>query len=150
MKFQHAYSDPVRTSDLECKEPSLAQQQFKEDADINVLLERFKVTGQMPQGVTLPTYGDFSAVVDYRTANDAIRRARDSFMELPASVRARFENDPQVFLEFCSNKENLPELRKLGLAPELPPELSGGAGGASPQVGGSAAAAPASEGGSST
>lgn len=150
MKFQHAYSDSVRTSDLVCDDPSLAQQQFKDDADINVLLERFKVTGQMPQGVTLPSYGDFSTVVDFRSANDAIRRARDSFMELPAALRARFQNDPQVFLEFCSDKANLPELRKLGLAPEAPPEPSGGAGGDNPQVGGSPAAAPASGGGSST
>lgn len=150
MKFQHAYSDSIRTSDLVCDDPSLAQQQFKDDADINVLLERFKVTGQLPQGVVLPSYGDFSTVVDFRSANDAIRRARDSFMELPAALRARFQNDPQVFLEFCSDKANLPELRKLGLAPEAPPEPSWGAGGDNPQVGGSAAAAPASGGGSST
>lgn len=150
MEFQHAYSESIRTSDLVCDDPSLAQQQFKDDADINVLLERFKVTGQMPQGVVLPSYGDFSTVVDFRSANDAIRRARDSFMELPAQLRARFQNDPQVFLEFCSDKANLPELRKLGLAPEAPPEPSRGAGGDNPQVGGSAAAAPASEGGSGT
>ena len=118
MKFQHAYSESVRSSDLVCDDPSLAQQQFKDDADINILLERFKVTGQMPQGVVLPSFGDFSTVVDFRSANEAIRRARDSFMELPAALRACFQNDPQVFLEFCSDKENLPELRKLGLAPE--------------------------------
>ena len=38
MVFQSAYSEPVRTSDVECKEPSLAQQHFKDDVDINELL----------------------------------------------------------------------------------------------------------------
>jgi hypothetical protein len=116
MDFQNAYSKPVRTSDLKCDDPSLAQQSFKDDVDINVLLERFKVTGQLPQGVRIPTYGDFSAVVDFRSAQDALRRAETSFMDLPADLRARFSHDPQKFLEFCSDKANLPELRKLGLS----------------------------------
>lgn len=144
MQFKHAYSESSRLGDVECKEPTLAQQQFKDDADINVLLERFKVTGQLPEGIRIPTYGDFSDIVDFRSANDAIRRATASFMDLPANLRARFQNDPQVFLEFCSDKENLPELRKLGLAPEVLGD------GAKPHVGPSGAAAPASEGGSNT
>lgn len=134
MLFRHAYSESVRDSDLECNDPSLAQQSYKDDVDINVLLERFKVTGQMPQSVVLPTYGDFSAVVDFRTANDAINRARNAFMDLPADLRARFSNDPQVFLEFCSNPDNKDELVKLKLAnpPDVPvpvvpvPGVSGG------------------------
>lgn len=124
IEFQHAYSVPFRGSDVECPEPSLTQQQFKDDADINVLLERFKVTGVMPQGVRLPTYGDFTGISDYRTAADAVFRAQNAFMELPAEVRSRFMNSPQLFLEFCSDPKNLDELRKLGLAPAKP-DVSG-------------------------
>lgn len=117
MEFQHAYSEPFRGSDLECKDPSLAQQNMKDDVDINVMLEKFKVTGVMPQSVVLPKYGDFSAVVDYRSAMDAVRKARDSFMELPAHLRARFDNDPQKLLEFVSDEKNRGEAEKLGLVP---------------------------------
>lgn len=120
MEFQNAYSEPFRGSDLECKDPSLAQQQFKDDVDINVLLERFKVTGVMPENVVLPTYGDFSQVVDYRSAQDALRRARDGFMDLPAAVRARFHNDPQELLEFVSDEKNREEAQKLGLMKAVP------------------------------
>lgn len=120
MDFQSSYSVPFRGSDLECLEPSLAQQHFKDECDINFLLERFKVTGQLPQGIVLPTYGDFTGVSDYRTACEAIRRASNSFMDLPANLRARFENDPQRFLEFCSDPANLDELRSLGLASAKP------------------------------
>lgn len=149
MEFMHAYSQSFRGSDIECKEPTLAQQQFKDDADINVLLERFKVTGQLPEGVRLPTYGDFSQVVDFRTAQDAIRRASASFMDLPANVRARFQNDPQEFLEFCSNKDNLPELRKLGLAPEAVQAVEVGMG-REPHVAPAGGVTPPSEGRSNT
>lgn len=130
MEFQNAYSEPFRGSDLECKDPSLAQQQFKDDVDINVLLERFQVTGVMPQGVVLPSYGDFSAVVDFRSAQDALRRARDAFMELPAQVRARFNNDPQELLEFVSKDENRAEAERLGLVaakPSVQPDPGSGA-----------------------
>lgn len=115
MKFQNAYSDSVRASDLECKDPSLAQQQFKDEVDINKLLERFKVTGQMPRGIRLPTYGDFSGVNDYRTAMNSLLTAQDAFNALPANVRSRFANDPQNFLEFCSDPKNESELISLGL-----------------------------------
>ena len=100
MEFQHAYSDSFRGSDVECRDPSLAQQSFKDDADINVMLEKFKVTGVLPQGVVMPTYGDFVGVSDYRTAVDAINKATNAFMDMPANIRSRFENDPQKFWSF--------------------------------------------------
>lgn len=95
-------------------------QSFKEEADINVLVRRFGITGQMPQGIVPPTYGVFEDVFDFKTAMDAIAVARESFDAMPGDVRAKFQNDPQKFVEFCSNKDNLPEMRKMGLAiPEV-------------------------------
>lgn len=106
---------------LMCADPSLAQQHQKDEADINVIVKRFGVTGQLPQSVRVPTYGDFSAVLDYKTANLAMISARESFMAMPADVRLRFGNDPQKFIEFCSDTANLEEMRKLGLAVPKPP-----------------------------
>jgi len=120
-EFQHAYSKPCRASDLDCKDPSLAQQSFKDEVDINVLLERFKVTGQMPSGVRLPEYGDFTGLTDFQSAMSVLLQAQNEFMKLPADVRARFGNSPQAFMEFCNDKANLPELRKMGLAPDVVP-----------------------------
>lgn len=96
--------------------PTKTQQQFREEADINTIVRRFKVTGLAPQGVRVPQYGDFTAAVDFRQSMDAIRAAQISFMAMPAKVRERFGNDPQSFLEFCSDANNLDEMRKLGLA----------------------------------
>lgn len=132
MEFQHAYSVPFRGSDLECLDPSLAQQHFKDETDINVLLERFKVTGQMPQGVRLPTYGDFTGVTDFRSAQEAVLNARNAFMDLSASLRARFENDPQKLMDFLADPANSEEAVKLGLKVASAPALAAPAAPAAP------------------
>lgn len=109
---------------LFCVDPSLTVQSTKDECDINVIVDRFGITGQMPESLRVPRFEDFGdTVFDYRSAVEAIALAEDSFMSMPARVRAEFSNDPQVFLEFCSNAENLPRMRELGLAlPEKPAE----------------------------
>lgn len=104
--------------------PTRTQQSAKDETDINGIVKRFKVTGIPPRsGIRTPTYGDFNGIGDFRDAMDAINVAKRSFAELPSAVRKRFGNDPQLFLEFCSEEENFPEMRKLGLAvPEKEPE----------------------------
>lgn len=101
--------------------PSLAKQAFKEECDINVIVYRFGLAGKMPQNVRAPTYGDFTNVPTYQEALNALVQAQRSFEAMPARVRARFENDPGQFVDFCSDPANLAELRQMGLAvPEQP------------------------------
>lgn len=108
---------------LDCSgDPSLAQQQFKDECDINVIVERFGLTGEMPLNPQVPKYGDFTGVYDFQSALNAINQAEASFMELPAKVRARFENDPQQLLEFVSDEKNREEAQSLGLLKITPPE----------------------------
>lgn len=130
MKFQHAYSESFRGSDLECKDPSLTQQHYAEEADINVMMARFGVTGHMPQSLRLPTYGDFTGVTDFRSAMDVVVRAQNEFMTLPPDIRARFGNDPHQIISFLSDPDNDAEARKLGLIKPL----SEGDGGSPPMV----------------
>lgn len=101
---------------LACKDPSKAVQSQRDEADINTIVRNFGITGKMPENVRVPTYGDFDVVGDYRTAIEAVRSAEDSFMKMPADVRSKFDNDPQAFLDFCMNPDNLEEMRSLGLA----------------------------------
>jgi len=102
---------------------SMTIQAQAEDADINVLMRRYGITGKMPDNPRIPMYGDFLEVRDYRTALEAIRQADADFMEIPAEIRARFDNDPQRFLEFCSDEANRDELSKLGLLKPAPPPV---------------------------
>lgn len=100
---------------LSCADKSLAVQSAAEECDINTIVKRFGLTGQLPSGVRAPTYGDFTEVVDFQTAMNAIATARESFDTLPAHVRARFQNDPAAFVDFCSDDANRAEAVKLGL-----------------------------------
>lgn len=101
---------------LHCKDPSLTVQSQAEEADINTIVRNFGVTGLLPQNVRVPTFDDFSGIDDYRTAIETIREAEKSFLAMPSDVRRRFDDDPQKFVEYCSDSRNLEEMRKLGLA----------------------------------
>lgn len=119
--------------------PSLTVQSMTEDADINVIMRRYGITGKMPEDVRPVFYGDFDEVFDFRTAQQALRSAQESFDAMPADLRDRFANDPQRFLEFCSAVDedgkltNLEELRKMGLA--IPKEVEKHGSGSESNVG---------------
>jgi len=124
MKIRHSYKydqeAASRESAFVCVGESRTKQSFKDECDINVIVKRFGVTGMLPQNVRAPMYGDFTMVGDFRSAMEVIRSTQASFDAMSAEVRARFNNDPQSFLEFCSRKENLDEMRRMGLAKPLP------------------------------
>ncbi|WNK12800.1 MAG: internal scaffolding protein [Microvirus sp.] len=122
-QFNYDRDEASFESALACQDPSRTVQDAAEDADINTIVRRFGLTGELPDGVAAPNYGDFTEVVDFHTAMIAVRKAEGTFMRMPAHVRARFENDPQLFLEFCSDERNRDEARKLGLlVPQEPLE----------------------------
>lgn len=95
--------------------PSLAKQEFKEECDINTIMRKFGVTGVLPAATRMPQYGDFENAMDFQESMLAITAARESFMAMPADVRYEFANDPQRFLEFCSDPKNAERASKLGL-----------------------------------
>ncbi len=99
-------------------EETRTQQHFKEQCDINRIVKTYAKTGLVPGNPRLPLETDFVGIVDFHTAMNAVRRADEAFMELPADLRSRFHNDPQEYVEFCLDKENLDELVQMGLAPK--------------------------------
>lgn len=101
---------------LACPEITRTQQQFAEEADINNIVGKFLKTGLMPQGAVAPSYAMFEDVFDFQSAQNALIAAEKSFMAVPAEIRKRFDNDPQLYLEFCTDEKNLEEMRTMGLA----------------------------------
>lgn len=95
---------------------SKTQQQFKDEVDINTIVERFGVTGEMPPPINFPQVQEFEETFDFQTSMNVIRQAQESFMTLPAKARARFDNNPQKFMEFMNEEDNAAEAVKLGLA----------------------------------
>lgn len=126
MKFATVYSADDKRSEKFAtvnNEDSMTQQSDKDEANINILMERYAQTGQIPQMLEPGKFGDFSEVVDFRGAQEAIRAANEAFAEVPAKIRKQFDNDPAQFYEFVNDPNNLDELRKMGLAAPLPETL---------------------------
>lgn len=114
-EFNYDRRKASKESALVCKDKSLTQQHEKEEADINVIVKRFGLTGEVPGNIRTPQYGDFSGISDYQTAMQAIKLADEAFYSLPAYLRSRFNNNPEEFVSFCSDEKNREEAIKLGL-----------------------------------
>lgn len=96
--------------------PSMTQQQFATECDINNLMDKYR-RGEDISHFVRPAgfYGDVSQVGDYQSALETVLRADAAFLELDAKVRQRFDNNPQKLVEFLSDEKNREEAVKLGL-----------------------------------
>ncbi len=107
---------------LYCEDASRAQQQFKDGCDINVILRKYAATGILPGRRNEANYLDETPLsgLDYKAALDRIQEADRAFDELPAALRAEFQNQPANLLGFLDDPDNLDRAAELGLvaAPE--------------------------------
>lgn len=100
---------------------SLTWQSEADACDINKIIARFDAGGLITHvNQAQPMYVDVSQVGDYRGALDQVKAVEAFFMGFPASIRATFDNDPAVFLDFMSDPANEDEARRRGL---LPPKV---------------------------
>lgn len=97
------------------------EQSHKHECDIRNIVRRYAKMGQPLTAMPDPsTYQDLTSRPDYLQANIIVAKANQAFAELPSRVRARFQNDPSVFMEFMSDPSNADEGVKLGLFKKTP------------------------------
>ena len=96
-------------------EPTLTQQQFKEQCDINNIIKHYTQTGELPLSKKVGQFLDVSNVQDYQSALHTVFEAQAAFDSLPSNVRAKFENDPNQLVAFIEDDSNHEEALKLGL-----------------------------------
>ncbi len=104
---------------------SLTKQSFKDECDINFIMDKWKRTGEIPAasvGKMPPHYGDFSNPNDYMEACNRVIAANEAFSSLPSFLRDRFANEPANLIAFLADSENQDEAIKLGLAQKPIPE----------------------------
>ena len=94
----------------------LTKQSFKDECNINKIMAKFQRTGMINHySKHAPQYMNIPAI-EYHEALNMIAEANSMFAELPSSVRDKFANDPEKFLEFVQNPKNNDELVEMGLA----------------------------------
>ena len=107
---------------LHFPDDGLTQQNFQEETDINNIMAKFAKTGLVDHvNRVAGSYGDFTTVQDYQLHLDQVMAAQTAFMELPATIRRRFDNDPAHLLAFIQDPKNRDEAVSLGLINAPPP-----------------------------
>lgn len=96
-------------------EPTLTQQQFKEQCDINNIIKNYTQTGELPLSKKVGQFLDVSNVQDYHSALTTVFEAQKAFDNLPSNIRSRFENDPNQLIAFIEDDANHEEALSLGL-----------------------------------
>lgn len=91
------------------KEPSLTKQYFKDECDINNIVNRFSETGHLPYQNNLePQYGE-APKMDLKEALDMVNFAREEFDELDTVNKDRFGHNFNNYCQFLSDYEESPE-----------------------------------------
>lgn len=124
-EYQEVYTRPNGTKGVRTinADPTLTQQQFREECDINNIIKKHTRTGELTHvSQKLGSYLDVSEITDYQSMLQSVQNAQDAFMALPASTRARFRNDPGELLAFIQNDSNYDEAVSLGLIDKKPDE----------------------------
>ncbi|MEG8107025.1 hypothetical protein [Escherichia marmotae] len=119
-KFHTRY-DPPPSPGIEFKEPTMTQQHFRDECDINKIVERAVRTGDTTvfTSAQRAEFYDASAITDYVDAMALIDDVHDDFKSLPSTIRSMFGNNVKQYVEWMSNPANWNKARELGL-------LSGG------------------------
>ena len=135
-------------SGLSCPyDSSLTHQSFKDECDVNKIIENLDASGFLSERAARPYPPEFDAseVPDYHEAMNQVAYANQAFMALPAHVREEFAHDPARFVKYASDPANAEGMLKLGLAtPRVPQTPSAavtpvsGGNNASPSEGGEA------------
>lgn len=103
--------------------PSLTSQHPADEVDINKIMARIQKGQTVLTSAGQPFYGDVSELDGLQDALIKVQEANELFMQFPADVREKFDNDPVKMVEFLENSENRDKAIELGLVkPHLEPK----------------------------
>lgn len=120
MEFRTRFShhDPYLYGFNQSGQESMTRQSEKDEADINVVMERFMRTGQLPLTKNpvfqQAQFGNASAP-QYDQALMIVKQAKEAFSQLPADLRHEFHNDPYKLQKFLLDPKNDQRAVELGL-----------------------------------
>lgn len=112
-KFQTKYKHE-RPLSITFTKPSLTEQQFAFDADINNIVKGFT----QPQAVVnTPIFGQKFDLDMYQNAINIVADAKSEFYKLPSNIRREFDDDPAKLVKFMDSTDeaDIKKGVKLGL-----------------------------------
>jgi len=113
---KHKLGDKVKPV-VVCSPESKCKRSFGQEADINVIMKRFKATGHIQLRPNPGQFVDVSGLGDFAEATRRVNAAKASFMALPGRVRSIVGGSPEALMEYVADPANWAEAIKLGLVP---------------------------------
>lgn len=110
-----SYSSPKLSVSMSFPETGRTRQEFVEESDINNIMARYLKTGTIDWVNKYDAQHLDCSGLDFQSAQDQIVQAKTMFAELPAQLRDTFQNDPVLFVDFCSDPANYAEMDAMGL-----------------------------------
>lgn len=146
--YNHDVDQEAQRVALVCKDKSLTQQSFKDQTDINVIIDKMIKTGISPE-IPVPVYADLSTIDDFHTMQNRLAEAKALFYQLTPALRASYRNDPGAWIQDVNERlaqGDLEPLREMGLdLKSLDAQIESLAAKAAEQKGGTTPGAPAPE-----
>ena len=97
-------------------ETKCAQDHFKDECDVNRIIERYQATGVLTHVQNNQArYGEMPSGEAFQSMMTQIAEARSLFEELPSKARQHFNHDPVQFLNYIQDDPSLDILDDLGL-----------------------------------
>lgn len=100
-------------------EASRTKQSFKDEADINKRMARYRKTGFLTDPLKVSNrqafFADVCAAGDYMEQQNRVIEINKEFARLPSEIRNYFKNSPKELLSFLDDPENRQEAIDMGL-----------------------------------
>lgn len=116
MKFKNPYDRQVSAGIIN-DEPSMTQQHFEHECNINNIMCRYMKTGILPDPLSSssPTYADVSDFPSFEEAQNKLCRVKECFEGLPSEQRRQFGDNVNNFVQFMSDTNNLEKAHQMGI-----------------------------------
>jgi len=113
--FTTAYGAKLKVQSIN-NDPSMTKQSLKDDADVNKIIKRYNKTGVLPNMNKLEAvYGEITSQ-DLQDAINKVDASYEAFAEVPAPIRALFNNNAGDFIDYATNPQNIKQMTNWGLA----------------------------------
>lgn len=100
----------------------VTEQHHEKACNINNIMAKYAQTGLIDHiNKHSPKYGDVTGA-DFKAAMDLVANETSAFYELPAKVRAQFNDDPAEYLDLVRTDEGIEQLRNILRPPKAEPE----------------------------
>lgn len=128
-KFFTRYCPPPAVSE-ENTSPTMTQQHYKDECDLNQILARHRVEGELnamqlrqllaqsamgADTARIPRFEDVSDLPDLSYIKKSFIAASRAFANLPVQARIAFGNNPEAFYSAMTDSKQHEKVRELGL-----------------------------------